>query len=104
MRFKPDSAGLGYMFAIDRFGVVPDILLLAKALGGGMPLGAFISSNEIMSSLLTNPFLGHITTFGGHPVCCAAGLASLDVIIDENLAESVLIQNQLFSKRNFTIH
>ena len=69
------------MFAFERFGVVPDILLLAKALGGGMPLGAFISSKEIMSSLITNPSLGHITTFGGHPVCCAAGLASLNVII-----------------------
>jgi acetylornithine/succinyldiaminopimelate/putrescine aminotransferase len=79
---------LGRMFAFERFGVVPDILLLAKALGGGMPLGAFISSNEIMSSLITNPSLGHITTFGGHPVCCAAGLASLNIIIDERLAES----------------
>ena len=68
----------GFMFAIDRFGVVPDILLLAKALGGGMPLGAFISSKKIMSALITNPQLGHITTFGGHPVCCAAGLASLE--------------------------
>ena len=75
----------GFMFALDRFRVVPDVLLLAKALGGGMPLGAFISSNEIMSALVTNPTLGHITTFGGHPVCCAAGLASLNVLIDENL-------------------
>jgi acetylornithine/N-succinyldiaminopimelate aminotransferase len=75
----------GYMFALERFGVVPDILLLAKALGGGMPLGAFISSKEIMSALISNPTLGHITTFGGHPVCCAAGLASLEVIIEENL-------------------
>lgn len=79
----------GFMFAIDRFGVIPDILLLAKALGGGMPLGAFISSKRIMSALISNPQLGHITTFGGHPVCCAAGLASLNVIINENLvAES----------------
>ncbi|MCE5345691.1 MAG: aspartate aminotransferase family protein [Bacteroidales bacterium] len=90
----------GFMFAIDRYGVKPDILLLAKALGGGMPLGAFISSNEIMSALITDPPLGHITTFGGHPVCCAAGLASLNVIIKENLAEgcnsrSVLFKNGL---------
>ena len=77
------------MFAIDRFGVVPDILLLAKALGGGMPLGAFISSREIMSALVSNPSLGHITTFGGHPVCCAAGLASLNVIIDEKLVRKL---------------
>ena len=75
----------GFMFAIERFGIIPDILVLAKALGGGMPLGAFISSKEIMSALVTNPRLGHITTFGGHPVCCAAGLASLKVIINENL-------------------
>lgn len=89
---------LGKMFAIDRFGVVPDILLLAKALGGGMPLGAFISSNEIMSALVTNPALGHITTFGGHPVCCAAGLASLNVIIDDKLAESCPGKSDIFRK------
>jgi acetylornithine/succinyldiaminopimelate/putrescine aminotransferase len=89
---------LGHMFAIDRFGVVPDILLLAKALGGGMPLGAFISSGEIMSALSTNPSLGHITTFGGHPVCCAAGLASLDVIIEERLTESCSSKSALFRK------
>ena len=86
----------GFMFAIDRFGVVPDILLLAKALGGGMPLGAFISSNEIMSTLVSNPPLGHITTFGGHPVCCAAGLASLNVIIEENLVETCNSKSTLF--------
>lgn len=89
---------LGHMFAIDRFGVVPDILLLAKALGGGMPLGAFISSREIMSAFVTNPSFGHITTFGGHPVCCAAGLASLNVIIDEELAESCTSKSAIFKK------
>jgi acetylornithine/succinyldiaminopimelate/putrescine aminotransferase len=89
---------LGHMFAIDRFGVVPDILLLAKALGGGMPLGAFISSAEIMSALISNPSLGHITTFGGHPVCCAAGLAALNVIIEEKLAESCNTKSALFRK------
>ena len=86
----------GFMFAIDRFGTVPDILLLAKALGGGMPLGAFISSEEIMSALVTNPPLGHITTFGGHPVCCAAGLASLNVIIEENLAAACASKCAMF--------
>lgn len=86
----------GYMFAMERYGVVPDILLLAKALGGGMPLGAFISSKEIMSALISNPVLGHITTFGGHPVCCAAGLASLNVIIDEHLVESCNLKSVLF--------
>jgi len=89
---------LGQMFAINTFKVVPDILLLAKALGGGMPLGAFISSREIMSALVSNPALGHITTFGGHPVCCAAGLASLNVIIDEKLAESCNSKSDLFKK------
>jgi acetylornithine/succinyldiaminopimelate/putrescine aminotransferase len=89
---------IGSMFAIDRFGVVPDILLLAKALGGGMPLGAFISSHEIMSALISNPPLGHITTFGGHPVCCAAGLASLDVIIEEKLVETCNSKSTLFKK------
>jgi acetylornithine/N-succinyldiaminopimelate aminotransferase len=86
--FDEAQTGLGrtgLMFAFERYGIKPDILVLAKALGGGMPLGAFISSKEIMSSLLINPQLGHITTFGGHPVCCAAGLASLKVIIEENL-------------------
>lgn len=89
---------LGHMFAIDRFMVVPDILILAKALGGGMPLGAFIASNEIMSVLTSNPVLGHITTFGGHPVSCAAGLASLEVIIEEKLIESAVAKSDLFRK------
>jgi acetylornithine/N-succinyldiaminopimelate aminotransferase len=88
----------GFMFAMDRFNVVPDILLLAKALGGGMPLGAFISSDAIMSSLVSNPSLGHITTFGGHPVCCAAGLASLNVIIEENLATTSNLKSVQFKK------
>ena len=88
----------GKMFAIEKFGVVPDILVLAKALGGGMPLGAFISSNEIMSSLVSNPPLGHITTFGGHPVSCAAGLASLGVIIEENLVSGCESKSVIFRK------
>jgi len=87
---------LGHMFALDRFRVVPDILLLAKALGGGMPLGAFISSGEIMSSLMSKPPLGHITTFGGHPVCCAAGLASMKVLIEENLIGSCTGKSKIF--------
>lgn len=67
----------GEMFAFQRLGFQPDILLIGKAAGGGMPLGAFISSHEIMDCLTENPVLGHISTFGGHPVCCAAGLAAL---------------------------
>lgn len=89
---------LGHLFATDRFNVVPDILVLAKSLGGGMPLGAFISSSVIMSSFAGNPPLGHITTFGGHPVCCAAGLASLEVITDEHLAEESRRKSELFRK------
>ena len=88
----------GSMFAINRFNVVPDILVLAKALGGGMPLGAFISSKEIMAVLIAEPQLGHITTFGGHPVCCAAGLASLNVILDEKLVEKCEAKSAVFKK------
>jgi acetylornithine/succinyldiaminopimelate/putrescine aminotransferase len=89
---------LGKLFAFEKYGVVPDILTLAKSMGGGMPLGAFISSKTIMDSLQTNPALGHITTFGGHPVSCAAGLAALDVILSENLMSSVEDKATLFRK------
>ncbi|MBI3304255.1 MAG: aspartate aminotransferase family protein, partial [Deltaproteobacteria bacterium] len=75
----------GKLFACEHWNVTPDILVLAKALGGGMPLGAFISTPKIMATLSTDPPLAHVTTFGGHPVCCAAGLASLDVILREDL-------------------
>lgn len=88
----------GTMFAFNKYGIIPDILLLAKALGGGMPLGAFISSKEIMSSLISDPVLGHITTFGGHPVCCAAGLASLEVILGEKLVEKCAEKSNLFKE------
>lgn len=88
----------GTLFAFEEFNISPDILLLGKALGGGMPIGAFIASKEIMSTLTHNPVLGHITTFGGHPVCCAAGLASLDVILAEKLAESALEKEKLIRK------
>jgi len=77
----------GRRFAFEHFGVVPDVLVLAKALGGGMPLGAFVSSPEILATLAAEPPLGHVTTFGGHPVCCAAGLAALDVLERERLWE-----------------
>lgn len=71
----------GRLFSFEHYNIIPDILVLAKAFGGGMPLGAFISSKEVMHSLTFNPELGHITTFGGHPVSCAAALASLRVIL-----------------------
>jgi len=92
----------GKLFAFEHFGIEPDILLLAKALGGGMPVGAFISSNVIMDALKDNPILGHITTFGGHPVCCAAGLAALEVLLDEHLVDSVAAQEELM--RSLLIH
>ena len=79
----------GEMFAMQRYGVTPDIVCLAKALGGGMPLGAFVSSQKIMSTLTFDPVLGHITTFGGHPVCCAAGLAAMRFLIDNKVVEDV---------------
>ena len=80
---------VGEMFAMAKYGVTPDIVCLAKALGGGMPLGAFVSSREIMQSLTHNPVLGHITTFGGHPVCCAAGLAAMKFLQDNRVVEDV---------------
>ena len=86
----------GTMFAFEKYNIIPDILLLAKGLGGGMPLGAFISSREIMQTLTHNPVLGHITTFGGHPVSCAAALANLGVIINEKLIENVHYKSDLF--------
>ncbi|MHA4896660.1 aspartate aminotransferase family protein [Pedobacter sp. PWIIR3] len=88
----------GKMFGFEHFDIVPDILLLAKGIGGGMPIGAFISSKEIMLSLATNPILGHITTFGGHPVSCAAGLATLETIVNENMVEGVSKKGELFKE------
>lgn len=88
----------GEMFAMTKFGVTPDIVCLAKAFGGGMPLGAFVSSNEIMNTLQSNPVLGHITTFGGHPVCCAAGLAATQYLIDNKVVEDVERKGALFER------
>jgi acetylornithine/succinyldiaminopimelate/putrescine aminotransferase len=78
--------------------VVPDILVLAKALGGGMPLGAFVASRERMSVLQSDPPLGHITTFGGHPVCCAAGLAALTFLEESGLVEQAEAKGALFEE------
>ncbi|HAI74658.1 MAG TPA: aspartate aminotransferase family protein [Microscillaceae bacterium] len=88
----------GQLWAFQHFGVVPDILVLAKGMGGGMPIGAFISSRQVMEALKENPILGHITTFGGHPVCCAAALANLQVIVDEQLAEQAEAKADLFKQ------
>ena len=86
----------GRMFAFEHYGVTPDILVLAKALGGGMPLGAFIAPHSTMWSLTNNPVLGHITTFGGHPISCAAGLASIEIIQNEQLIDAVERKAQIF--------
>ena len=88
----------GKMFGFEHYDIVPDVLLLAKGIGGGMPIGAFISSTEIMSSLATNPILGHITTFGGHPVSCAAGLATLKTIVNEDIVHKVTAKGELFKQ------
>ena len=79
----------GSLFAFEQFNVVPDVLLLGKALGGGMPLGAFIANKKLMDTLSYNPVLGHITTFGGHPVSCAAGKVALEVLLENNWIDEV---------------
>ena len=86
----------GKLFAFEHFGIIPDILMLAKGIGGGMPLGAFVAPKVMMDVIKSNPMLGHITTFGGHPVSCAAARASLKVIRDEKLVEDVERKANLF--------
>ena len=88
----------GTLFAFEQFDIVPDILTVAKAFGGGLPIGAFISDKKIMACLTHDPMLGHITTFGGNPVCCASALATLKVIEDEKLLEQVEEKGKLFEK------
>lgn len=89
----------GKLWCFEHFDVVPDILTLGKALGGGLPLGAFISSVEFMNLLADNPVLGHITTFGGHPVCCTAGMAAFQVLLDEDLITGIPAKAELLKKR-----
>lgn len=86
----------GKLWGFENFNIIPDILLLGKALGGGMPLGAFIADKKIMDQLTENPVLGHITTFGGHPVCCAAGMAAFKVLLEENMISQVKEKEELF--------
>lgn len=88
----------GCLYAFEHFDIVPDILLLAKGIGGGMPIGAFIANRNVMTCLTENPILGHITTFGGHPVCCAAGLATLRALLDENMLQDIDKKEALFRK------
>lgn len=86
----------GSLWGFEQFDIIPDVLLLGKALGGGMPLGAFIADRQIMGQLTASPVLGHITTFGGHPVSCAAGLAAAQAMLEENMIAGVRQKEQLF--------
>ena len=86
----------GKLWGFENFDIVPDVLLLGKALGGGMPLGAFIADKKLMDAFTDNPVLGHITTFGGHPVSCAAGMAALKALLEEKWIDTVKSQEELF--------
>lgn len=88
----------GSLWAFEQYGIVPDIVCIAKAMGGGMPLGAFVASKQVMSSLTHHPVLGHISTFGGHPVSCAAALAAIEVLEEENLVFKAGQKAALFSQ------
>jgi acetylornithine/N-succinyldiaminopimelate aminotransferase len=88
----------GKLFAFEHYNIVPDVLTTAKAFGAGMPMGAFFASKEIMATLRFNPMLGHITTFGGHPVCCAAALAGINAMLDEKMVESCEAKGALFTE------
>lgn len=92
----------GTFWAFEQFGIEPDILLCAKGMGGGMPIGAFIAPQEIMAAFKTNPILGHCSTFGGHPVSCAASLATLQTIQEEKLLDGVAAKAALF--RELLVH
>lgn len=88
----------GKLFAFEHFEIVPDILTVAKAFGGGLPIGAFVASREMMKNFTFEPMLGHITTFGGNPVCCASALATLEVLEQENLVAQVERKGKLFEE------
>ena len=88
----------GTLFAFEQYGIVPDILTIGKAFGGGLPIGAFISNKKIMQCLTHDPPLGHITTFGGNPVCCASALATLEVLEEENLLADVEAKGKLIEQ------
>ncbi|MCS7076224.1 MAG: aspartate aminotransferase family protein [Bacteroidia bacterium] len=89
----------GTLFYFEQVGIIPDILLTAKGMGGGMPIGAFIAEKKVMQTLAYEPILGHITTFGGHPVCCAASLATLQVITEEGFLSSVQSKGKYIEQR-----
>jgi len=86
----------GKFWAFEHFEIVPDMLVCAKGMGGGMPIGAFIANKEVMGAFKNNPLLGHITTFGGHPVSAAASLATIQILLEEKLIEQVEAKSNLF--------
>lgn len=88
----------GHLWAFEAYEIVPDVLLLAKGMGGGMPIGAFVADRRVMQSLSEQPVLGHITTFGGHPVSCAAALATLQTLLETELIKDVAWKEELFLK------
>lgn len=87
----------GKLWGFENFGIVPDVLVLGKALGGGMPLGAFIADKKLLDAFTENPVLGHITTFGGHPVCCASGMASMRILFEEKIIDGIKDKETLFT-------
>ena len=96
---QPGFGRTGKLFAFQHYGIVPDILVMGKGMAGGMPIGAFTASNEVMSLLQENPKLGHITTFGGNPVIAAAGLATLQELLETELIKQTLEKEKLFRKQ-----
>ncbi len=88
----------GTLWGFEQYGIEPDVILLAKAMGGGMPIGAFVAPREMTHTLTFDPILGYITTFGGHPVCCAAALATLKTLLETNYIAEVKKKEALFKK------
>ncbi len=95
---QPGFGRTGELFAFEHFGIVPDILVMGKGMGGGLPIGAFTASHEVMALLQENPKLGHITTFGGNPVIAAAALATLQELTETDIVQQTLQKEKLFRK------
>ena len=92
----------GKFWAFEHFEIVPDMIVCAKGMGGGMPIGAFVANKEVMAVFKNNPLLGHITTFGGHPVSSAASLATIQILLEENLIDQVEAKANLI--KNLLVH
>jgi len=95
---QPGFGRTGKLFGFEHYGIVPDILAMGKGMGGGLPVGAFMSSREIMSCLSHSPKLGHITTFGGNPLIAASCLATLEEILESGLLDQIEEKEKLFRK------